>query len=95
MDEKIEAELDWNLASAEVAYGIIARYVEHSQISGMIIALLANMVGEEQLKTLTQSEYWQSYIASKHTLTEAKNDIEQLTMLIDRIHNQTKTVSEE
>ncbi len=83
-----DPELEWNLESAELAYGVIARYVEHAQVSGVIIALLASALGEERLKSIAASEYWQSYMASKRSITDAKADVARLTALIERMRQQ-------
>jgi len=92
MDEQFKTDqktdFEWDIESAELAYGVIARYVEHTEISGIIIALLARALGEEKVKPLAQSEYWQSYMASKRSITEAKQDIERLTDLIERMRKQ-------
>ena len=88
MAEEPKPELEWNRESAELAYAIIARYVDHVQISGMLIAILANAVGEERLKPLAQSEYYQSYMASRRLLAEAREDLERLTRLIERTREQ-------
>jgi hypothetical protein len=86
MEEQPEQlQLEWNLESAELAYGVIARYVEHTQVSGIIIALLASALGEERIKSIAASEYWQSYMASKRSITDAKQDVERLTELIERL----------
>ena len=88
MEEQAKEKLEWNLASAEMAYTVIARYVEHTQISGIIIAGLASALGEEKIKSVAQSEYWQSYMASKRSITEAKEDVERLTALIERMRQE-------
>lgn len=88
MEEQSQPNLEWNLDSAELAYSVIARYVEHAQISGIIIAMLASALGEERVASIAQSEYWQSYMASRRTLTEAQADIEQLTALIKQAQQQ-------
>ncbi len=85
-----EAAPEWNLESAELAYGVIARYVEHTQISGIIIALMASALGEERVKSIAASEYWQSYMASKRSITDAKADVERLTALIERMREEAK-----
>ncbi len=90
MEETTQPELDWNLESAELAYSVIARYVEHTQVSGIIIALLASALGEERVGSIAQSEYWQSYMASKHSITDAKADIERLTAMIERMQHQNQ-----
>ena len=89
MEEQPEQlQLEWNLESAELACGVIARYVEHTQVSGIIIALLASALGEERVKSIAASEYWQSYMASKRSITDAKQDVERLTELIERMRKQ-------
>ncbi len=88
--EQLNADLEWNLESAELAYGVIARYVEHTQVSGIIIALLASALGEERIKSIAASEYWQSYMASKRSITDAKQDVERLTALIERMREESK-----
>ena|ERR1051326_8940300 len=82
--ESAPTELNWNLSSAETAYSVIAHYVEHAQISGLLIAMLASELGEERLKPLVQSEAWQTYMASKRTLESARRDVEALTRLIEQ-----------
>ena len=76
---------EFNLAAAELAYEIIARDVEHAQISGVIIGVMASRLGEEGVKPIAQSEYWQGYMASKRTLNEAKDDIERLSRLLEKM----------
>ena len=88
--KKSDAELEWNLESAELAYGVIARYVEHAQVSGIIIALMASVLGEERVKLIAASEYWQSYMTSKHSIADAKPDVERLTALIERMREESK-----
>jgi hypothetical protein len=79
------ADLVWGIESAELAYGVLARYVDHAQISGMVIALLASALGEERLKPLTQSEYWQAYMVGRRSLVEVKDEVDQLTRMIERM----------
>jgi hypothetical protein len=85
-----EPELEWGLESAELAYSVIARYVEHTEVSGMMIALLASTIGEEKLKSIAQSEYWQGYLASKRSISGAKQEIDRLTALIERMRQESK-----
>ena len=88
MEEQPKAGLEWNLESAEMAYSVIATYVEHTQISGILIAVLASALGEERVKPIVESGHWQSFMASKRELADAKNDIEQLTEMIERMRQQ-------
>lgn len=79
------SDLEWDLDSAELAYDVIARYVEHTQISALLIAYLANALGEERLKTLVQGEQWQLYQASRHQLVEARESVDRLTAVVDSL----------
>lgn len=88
--EDQKTELEWKLESAQTAYSVIARYVEHTQISGILIAVMASALGEERVKPIVESGHWQSFMASKHELAEAKADIEQLTALIERLQSEAK-----
>jgi hypothetical protein len=92
MNENLEIENvpsleipDWGIDSAEMAFSVISRYVDHAQISGMLIAVLASALGEERLKPIVQSDYWQGYLAGRRTLSEAKNDIDRLSAMIERL----------
>ncbi len=80
-----EPEPNWNLATAETAYITISRYVEHTQISGIIIAMLAGALGEEKLDFLVSSEHWQKYMASRRELDAAQVDIQNLAEVIARL----------
>jgi hypothetical protein len=80
-----ESESTWNLETAESAYVVISRYVEHTQVSGFIIAMLAGALGEERLKFLVNSEHWQQYLASKRDLEASQADIQQLAQIIERM----------
>ena len=80
-----EPEPTWNLETAEAAYVVISRYVEHTQVSGFIIAMLAGALGEERLEFLVQSEHWQKYMASRRDLEAAQADIQQLSEIIEKL----------
>ena len=80
-----EQDNSWNVEAAESAYVVISRYVEHTQISGIIIAMLAGALGEEKLEFLVNSEHWQKYMASRRELDASKEDIQQLAEVIERL----------
>jgi hypothetical protein len=93
MEERLNTEAEdprWDIESAEVAYSVIARYVDHAQVSGLLVAMLASALGEERLKPIVQSEYWQNYLASKRSITEAREDIERLTAMIDKMRQEMR-----
>ena len=75
---------EFDLETAELAYSVIARCVDHAQIAGLVIAQMASRLGEEGVTPIAQGDYWQGYMASRRLLNEAKEDIERLTRLIER-----------
>lgn len=86
MTDDAEHEFEeWSLESAEAALLALSTYVDHAQISGMIIAALASHISEDKLKNLVESDYWKSYQQSRHALESSKKDIERLARLIDRM----------
>lgn len=93
--ESVELPSTWGIESAELAYQVIARYVEHTQVSGMLIAMLASALGEERVKPIAASEYWQHYMAGKRVLTEAKTEIDRLTELIDEVRRSCQAAAAE
>jgi hypothetical protein len=93
MEERLNTEDEdprWGLESVEVAYSVIARYVDHAQVSGLLIAMLASALGEERLRPIAQSEYWQNYLASKRSIAEAREDIERLTAMIEKMRQEIR-----
>src|SRR5262249_7881166 len=85
-----DADLEWNQESTELAYSVIARYVEHTQVSGIIIALLPSALGEDRIGSIAASEYWQSYMPSTRSSTHAQQDVERLTALSERMRGESK-----
>jgi hypothetical protein len=82
---------EWNLNSAERAFLALSHYVDHAQVSGLVIALLAGQLGEEKLKPLLESDYWRDYQESRHGLIECRYDVERLGQLIDRMREKENT----
>ena len=80
-----ESDSSWNLETAESAYVVISRYVEHAQVSGFIIAMLAGALGEERLEFLVQSEHWQKYMTSKRDLEASQENIQKLAQIIEQL----------
>lgn len=74
---------DFDRATVELAYEIISRYVDHTQLAGLVIGTMAARLGEEGVKPVAQSEYWQGYMASRRHLLDAKEDIERLSRLLE------------
>ena len=74
---------EYDRATVELAYEIISRYVDHTQLAGLVIGTMAARLGEEGVKPIAQSDYWQGYMASRRQLLDAKDDIERLSRLLD------------
>lgn len=85
---------DFNLAAAQLAFRVISHYVDHTQIAGIIIGVMAARLGEEGVRPIAQSEYWQGYMSSKRQLNEAKDDIERLARLLERMQAEQNSAAE-
>lgn len=78
----------FDLEYAESAYTVISRYVDHVQVSGMLIGLLAARLGEENLGFLLENQTWKDYMNSKRDLEASREDIEGLTKLIAKLRGE-------
>ncbi|MBK6799577.1 MAG: hypothetical protein IPG76_23105 [Acidobacteria bacterium] len=79
-EEQTNVDLEWNSDSAELAYSVIARYVEHTQVSCIIIALMVNMPSAKKNQTLLPTANTGRVIWSANaSITEAKLDVDRLT----------------
>ena len=56
----------------------------------VLAGVLASALGEERIKPIAASEYWQSYMASKRSIADAKPDVERLTALIERMREEPR-----
>ena len=67
-----------NLAyeQARLAYSIIQTLLEHTRVTGDLVALLARAIDEDTLKALTATPHWAAYLDSRRALERTREDVE-------------------
>jgi hypothetical protein len=71
-----DAPRDLDGEQARLAYAIIATLLEHTRITGDLIALMAQALDEDTLKALTNTPYWAAYLDSRRAMERANADME-------------------
>lgn len=62
---------------ARLAYSIINALLEHTRVTSDLVALMAQVLGEETARALTQTPHWSAYLDSRRTLERTRQEIEQ------------------
>ena len=67
-----------NLAyeQARLAYSIIQTLLEHTRVTGDLVALMARAIDEDTLKALTATPHWAAYLDSRRALERTREDVE-------------------
>ena len=67
-----------NLAyeQARLAYSIIQTLLEHTRVTGDLVALMARAIDEDTLKALTGTPHWAAYLDSRRALERTREDVE-------------------
>ena len=67
-----------NLAyeQARLAYSIIQTLLEHTRVTGDLVALMARAIDEDTLKALTGTPHWAAYLDSRRALERTRADVE-------------------
>jgi hypothetical protein len=68
---------DLDRAQARLAYSIIKTLLEHTRVTGDLVALMAQTLDEDTLKALTATPHWAAYLDSRRALERARADMEQ------------------
>lgn len=63
-------------AQARLAYSIINALLEHTRVTSDLVALMAQVLGEETARALTQTPHWSAYLDSRRTLEHTRQEIE-------------------
>jgi formate dehydrogenase assembly factor FdhD len=61
---------------ARLAYSIIQSLLEHTRVTGDLVALMAQALGEETLEALTNTPHWAAYMDSRRALERTREDVE-------------------
>jgi hypothetical protein len=77
-----DAPRDLDGEQARLAYAIIATLLEHTRITGDLIALMAQALDEDTLKALTNTPYWAAYLDSRRAMERANTDMEKFVQVM-------------
>ena len=83
-DSQAEAR-DLDGAQARLAYSIIESLLEHTRVTGDLVALMAQTMDEDTLKALTGTPHWAAYLDSRRALERARQQIEQFAEIMTAI----------
>ena len=78
-------DLDNDLPNAKLAYTIIQSLLDGHEALSDLLVLMSHALDEDVLKALTNTNEWESYLASKRTLEGTKLQIEELTRVLKRL----------
>ncbi|MFL6231116.1 MAG: hypothetical protein ACJ741_20250 [Pyrinomonadaceae bacterium] len=67
---------DLDRAQARLAYSIISTLLDHTRVTGDLIALMAQVLDEDTLKALTATPHWAAYLESRRAMERANADME-------------------
>ena len=81
-----------NLAyeQARLAYSIIQSLLEHTRVTGDLVALMAQTLDEDTLKALTSTPHWAAYLDSRRALERAREQVEQFTVIMTTLGGDEK-----
>ena len=71
-----DAARDLDAAQARLAYSIIRALLEHTRVTGDLVALMAQTLDEDTLKALTNTPHWAAYLDSRRALERTREDVE-------------------
>ena len=77
-----DAPRDLDGEQARLAYSIIGTLLEHTRITGDLIALMAQALDEDTLKALTSTPHWAAYLDSRRRMERANTDMEKFARVM-------------
>lgn len=80
-------DLDIDLPRAKLAYTIIQALLDGHEALSDLLVVMSHALDEDVLKALTNTNEWESYLASKRTLESTKVQIEKFTAELKRLEN--------
>jgi hypothetical protein len=73
---------DLDAAQARLAYSIIESLLEHTRVTGDLVALMAQALGPDVLEALTATPHWAAYLDSRRALERTRQQIEQFAEIM-------------
>jgi hypothetical protein len=66
---------------ARLAYTIIQALLEHTRVTQDLVALMAQVIGEETQEALVNTPHWAAYLDSRRVLEHTRQDVEKFAQV--------------
>jgi hypothetical protein len=70
---------------ARLAYTIIQALLEHTRVTQDLVALMAQVLGEDTQDALVNTPHWAAYMDSRRTLERTREDVEKFAEVWTRL----------
>ena len=70
---------------ARLAYTIIQSLLEHTRVTQDLVALMAQVLGEETQEALVNTPHWAAYMDSRRVLERTRADVEKFAEVWTRL----------
>ena len=70
---------------ARLAYTIIQALLEHTRVTQDLVALMAQVIGEETQEALVNTPHWAAYLDSRRVLEHTRADVEKFAQVWTRL----------
>jgi hypothetical protein len=70
---------------ARLAYTIIQALLEHTRVTQDLVALMAQVLGEETQDALVNTPHWAAYMDSRRVLEHTRTDVEKFAEVWTRL----------
>jgi hypothetical protein len=84
-DSAFGARRDLDGSQARLAYSIMRALLEHTRVTGDLVALMAQTIDEDTLKALTATPHWAAYLDSRRALARAREEMEQFARVMSEL----------
>lgn len=79
------APRDLDFTGARLAYSIIEALLEHTSVTGDLVALMAQVLDQDTTKALTNTPTWAAYLDSRRRMERTRADIERFTEIMTKL----------
>jgi hypothetical protein len=70
---------------ARLAYTIIQSLLEHTRVTQDLVALMAQVLGEDTQEALVNTPHWAAYMDSRRVLERTREDVEKFAEVWTRL----------
>ena len=75
---------DLDFEQARLAYSIIQSLLEHTRIVSDLVAVMAQTLGEDTQRALTQTPNWAAYLESRRRMERTREEVEKFAALVTK-----------